>query len=605
MQAESNPEIESKTEDNPQNEANGEFPWRIRLGTFLGLPLYFHITFFLWLFGLFWVEKTDLVLYVSLIFFSIGIHELAHALACRYFGFGGGTLTVWLLGGFFLPFSELTLFEMSRKQRIQYALMIFAGPLSNLVLAAIFIGVAYLTSMSQFEVAAMFNLGLAIFNLLPVGRLDGGNMVIYLGTTVFHWRKVMIAVSVLSFVVALGIAVSMFIDSWIGRYSNSVGIFIGMGIASIRMSQQTEESIKSESIKLIQKEKIFVERTQKPSLFGKALTLGLIGMLAYSVGLMASYYYFYNELTGRIVFADLGGDYDERKMYIVDGMGFPRVAAEDIPEDYYFQISSSSDGKFLAFSCVPSHVYYRQDGVTSICVDDSKGKLLAEIPLTGKFRMANFHLSPEGRRILVSTVENGVWMIDWGTMQMQNIYPDGGIHAWAPDGSSVLIVQKINDNLEIIHLDLANNKAANLSNNPKDDFSPIFSNDGQKIYFVSDRYGEDSLFVMNLDGSGLSMIPLQNPIYTRNSPVQISPTNLQIAFECGYVGDIICVANIDGSNEKKLADGEYPVWSPDGKYITYVSTYKKKGIFLIETNGDNPFMLAPLRNWASKIVWLP
>jgi Tol biopolymer transport system component len=378
-----------------------------------------------------------------------------------------------------------------------------------------------------------------------------------------------------------------------------------MGIASIRMSQQTEESIKSESIKLIQKEKIFVERTQKPSLFGKALTLGLIGMLAYSVGLMASYYYFYNELTGRIVFADLGGDYDERKMYIVDGMGFPRVAAEDIPEDYYFQISSSSDGKFLAFSCVPSHVYYRQDGVTSICVDDSKGKLLAEIPLTGKFRMANFHLSPEGRRILVSTVENGVWMIDWGTMQMQNIYPDGGIHAWAPDGSSVLIVQKINDNLEIIHLDLANNKAANLSNNPKDDFSPIFSNDGQKIYFVSDRYGEDSLFVMNLDGSGLSMIPLQNPIYTRNSPVQISPTNLQIAFECGYVGDIICVANIDGSNEKKLADGEYPVWSPDGKYITYVSTYKKKGIFLIETNGDNPFMLAPLRNWASKIVWLP
>ena len=47
----------------------------------------------------------------------------------------------------------------------------------------------------------------------------------------------------------------------------------------------------------------------------------------------------------------------------------------------------------------------------------------------------------------------------------------------------------------------------NLTNDPADDHDPVWSPDGTKIAFASDRDGYAQLYVMNADGSGATLIP--------------------------------------------------------------------------------------------------
>jgi TolB protein len=41
----------------------------------------------------------------------------------------------------------------------------------------------------------------------------------------------------------------------------------------------------------------------------------------------------------------------------------------------------------------------------------------------------------------------------------------------------------------------------NLTQNPDDDFLPLWSPDGSRIAFISRRDGRDEIYVMNADGS--------------------------------------------------------------------------------------------------------
>jgi len=586
-------------------ESTAQFPWRIRLGTLFGLPLYLHISFFIWFLGLFWIEFENLVLYISLLVFSIGIHELAHALSCRSLGLGGGTLTIWLLGGYFIPFSELTLFEMTRKQRVQHAIMVFAGPLSNFLLAALFSLLAYKTTMNVFQVAAKFNLTIAVFNLLPAGRLDGGNIVIYLGSTFIHWRKAMFAVGILSFLVAGGVFVGIFLDSWIGNYSNWAGFLIAMGVMSIRMGNQTEEELKAESEKFVAKEKAIADETSRQSIGAKRmssiLNVGLLGMIVFSIWRLGSTYLVYDEMPGRIVYSDIDRDNDTLVLLTVEGLGFPINKAAGHPIYYPMKLSSSADGRFIAFVCTAS----RDPNLISMCVDDATGKAIAEIPLDESFREATALLSPTGAHVAISKFNGGVWVIDISTGSIKEIRQEGFVSTWTPEGDSILIDSDIDDKSEILQIGLNGSNVINITNNPNDDWSPVFSPDGKSLYFLSNRDGADALYRMNTDGKNIITIILENNVYTRNSPLQISPDGAKILFECGPVGGIICIANADGKGEKQLGYGKMPTWSPDGRFIAFESDYLRQELLVMLPNGASPQSIAPLDTWISYFLWLP
>lgn len=111
------------------------------------------------------------------LFLSIVFHELWHSLIARRFGLNMRGITLFLFGGV----SEMTDEPPSPKAEFFLAV---AGPVSSVVLAAIFLVLGYLIrgggsvtpSTAVLSYLGFLNLALAVFNLIPAFPLDGGRV---------------------------------------------------------------------------------------------------------------------------------------------------------------------------------------------------------------------------------------------------------------------------------------------------------------------------------------------------------------------------------------------------------------------------------------------
>lgn len=584
---------------NTNSSTQNDFQWRIRLGTILGFPFFFHLSFFLWFIGLFWVEKNRLILFISLLVFSIFVHELAHAIVCRWLGLGGGTLTIWFLGGYFLPFSQISLFDMHHGQRLRYVLMIFAGPLSNVMLSGFFISLAYITSMDALYVAAKYNLALALLNLLPVGMLDGGRMLAYLASTLVNWRRAIFLAGVLSLALAVGIFVGIFSNHWIDRYTNLAGFLIVMGIKTIKESRKSEDEIRTEAQNQISKEISFVDKTNQANArpFSIAIFVGLMSLMVYSICYLGCAYVIYRNLPGRIVYVDFDSGRNGN-LYAVSGMGFP---VEKIPQNVMnpYYPSSSNDGNITVFLCASSQ--YSQS--TSLCVFDRRDGFVHEIPLSDKLAISSVLVSPSGNLIVFSSLEEGLWAVNVATREIRQLHVAGILEAWSPDENHLLITTRIESG-EILLFDLRDHSVVQLTNKPDSYSSPTFSQDGKQIYYaLGNVVGMSNLYRMDIDGLNLVGFALNDTIY-RFSKFQLSPDDSKIVFECGIDGGLICVANLDDSHLNRIAEGKFPVWSPDGQYIAYSSVNDSKGIFVVRPDGKFPYQIGGTA-WGTYLEWIP
>jgi TolB protein len=135
------------------------------------------------------------------------------------------------------------------------------------------------------------------------------------------------------------------------------------------------------------------------------------------------------------------------------------------------------------------------------------------------------------------------------------------------------------------------------------DFAPSLSPDGTKIAFQASRSiaTQWDIYVVNVDGSNeraLIQTALNEELPTW------SPDGTRIAFQAGdSTGTDIYVANADGSNIKRLTDGNRrqhaaPAWSPDGTQIAFESNRHQAvivgstpvaeyEIFAIDVDGSN------------------
>jgi hypothetical protein len=122
-----------------------------------------------------------------------------------------------------------------------------------------------------------------------------------------------------------------------------------------------------------------------------------------------------------------------------------------------------------------------------------------------------------------------------------------------------------------------------------EDRFPVISPDGTRIAFRSPRTadGSNQLFVVNVDGSGLSQITSSGNVVG----LTWSPDSTQLAysgfnfpgFPCPFPNEGLKIINADGSGERFLACNRFGAsaaidWSSDGTRIGFVDVYSIFGV---------------------------
>ena len=146
-----------------------------------------------------------------------------------------------------------------------------------------------------------------------------------------------------------------------------------------------------------------------------------------------------------------------------------------------------------------------------------------------------------------------------------------------------------------------------LTSNTKSEYFTGWSPDGRQIAFLSDRDGDYEIFVMNADGSDGRQLTSNNS--HEDYPVW-SPDGRQIAFISDRDGDNeIFVMNADGSDVRQLTSNTkndfYPVWSPDGRQIAFISD--RDGdieIYVMNSDGSDVRQLTSDDNYDASPAWL-
>lgn len=157
--------------------------------------------------GNWYIVFANLIVLVLLLLIAFPIHELAHAVTARYLGddtaerLGRITLNplkhLDVVGTLFFLFSgfgwakpvPVSVWRLRGNQRTSFAIVAFAGPISNIVLAILFsvlfrlaeplatrdnqIGQMILYALLT---AVNLNIYLALFNLIPIPPLDGSRL---------------------------------------------------------------------------------------------------------------------------------------------------------------------------------------------------------------------------------------------------------------------------------------------------------------------------------------------------------------------------------------------------------------------------------------------
>ena len=155
------------------------------------------------LFGSGSFNETGFVYYLALALLTVGpgfvFHELSHKFVAQRYGFWA-EFRMWPMGlvlalltsllGFIFAAPGATYISGSNISKQENGKISIAGPAINVVIAALFLpftffGTGFLADLGSF--GTYINLFLALFNLLPLGPLDGAK--------VWRWNKLIWAVA--------------------------------------------------------------------------------------------------------------------------------------------------------------------------------------------------------------------------------------------------------------------------------------------------------------------------------------------------------------------------------------------------------------------------
>ena len=148
----------------------------------------------------------------------------------------------------------------------------------------------------------------------------------------------------------------------------------------------------------------------------------------------------------------------------------------------------------------------------------------------------------------------------------------------SPDGRKI-VFDMLGD---LYLLDIDGGQAASLTSGMEWDMQPVFSPDGKKIAFTSDRGGGDNIWLMNLAEGEKSAKALSEEKFRLLNQPAWDPTGTHVAARKHFTGTRslgageIWAFHVDGGSGVQLTkrkndqlDLGEPAFSPDGKYLYY------------------------------------
>ena len=191
-------------------------------------------------------------------------------------------------------------------------------------------------------------------------------------------------------------------------------------------------------------------------------------------------------------------------------------------------------------------------------------------------------------------------LVDRNIKDGNEIYQVQGPFSLSPDCKKVVFLINGENARNIAILNIESHKIENLTKktiNVNTPIHPRWSSDGRQIIFSD--ISTNNIYIIDSDGSNIKKIG------NGNNP-DWSPDGQEIAFADG---DNIFTMRIDGSNEKKIATSPTQFlnrlrWSPDRKQILF-TTYRNDGVnhvYLVDSDGNN---LMEINDPIGYVCWSP
>ncbi len=230
----------------------------------------------------------------------------------------------------------------------------------------------------------------------------------------------------------------------------------------------------------------------------------------------------------------------------------------------------------------------------------------------GRFILCTFHLNTGSSQIAMVSVGNGAAQVlktfEWPGPGKLSLSPDGRWVAYDLGGDVFLLAVR-------------GTREAVLVENPANDFNPIWTPDGNRILFTSDRTGTFGIWVLSVaDGNPRGAPELLRADMGKTWPLRFAGANtyfygVQTGMQDVYVAELDpdtgkVTAPPSQASRRLVGANRWPEWSPDGKLLAFVSDQPPGGqnlpmlsILTLETGKQEE--LHPRMKDIQRLRWSP
>ena len=165
-----------------------------------------------------------------------------------------------------------------------------------------------------------------------------------------------------------------------------------------------------------------------------------------------------------------------------------------------------------------------------------------------------------------------LWVDHDGTEEPLELPRDYRVAAVAPDGRRIALETSEAGSEDIWIYDLDRSTLSRLTFDSADDYMPLWTPDGQRVVYGSDRDG--GLWWRAADGTGQAEPLVSGTSGMRLRPLSFSPDGTQLVYQAGNPADLF-VLSLDSVMPRPLLRTDFTetmaAISPNGRWIAYVS----------------------------------